>query len=225
MAIFYHGRPSLRAPTSTRVVDLDTLRAVSARSAGIRSRVAAAAAVAAAAVLLAGCGVTLTSSEPEVPGPNTAGYTVLTGAVREPIVGASESAAPMWVGQGDGLSPPMSPEVPSSSGKWWFLNSVWTTFRRTQKVQLLASGGAPGVRFNLFWEESCGGERIGKRGVAGGTGGSGDVTLHTPALVLIKLPARYGTYDRCYLNATVSMHMKRWPAAKAAAPTIKIIRY
>jgi hypothetical protein len=192
---------------------------------GLTRRVVAVAGMAAAAALLAGCGVAATTSEVSVPGPDTAGYRVLAGAVRLPVSGAAESAAPMWVGEGTQVNPPMSPEVPSSSGKWWSLNSIATTFRRTQKVQLLASGGKPGERFNLFWEENCGGQRIGKHGVAGGTGGSGDLTLHAPALVLVKLPARYGTYNGCYLTATVSVHMKRWLAAKAAAPTVKIIHY
>jgi hypothetical protein len=103
-------------------------------------------------------------------------------------------------------------------------SSSTAVFRRSDKVELLATGRA-GTRFNLFWEETCGGYRFGKHGVAGGSGGEADLTLRTPALVLVKLPSPYGTYDGCYLAATVSMHMRGWAAAKAASPTVRIVHY
>lgn len=186
---------------------------------------AAIVAVAGAALVLAGCGILATTEAVDVPGANTAGYRVLTGAVRLSVLGGAESAAPVWAGQGAESNPPKSPEVPSSSGKWWPVDSAAASFPRTDRVQLLASGGRRGVRFNLFWEETCGGQRVGRRGVLGGDGGSTELTLHSPALVLIKLPTRYGSYDGCYLAATVSVHMARWRAALAAAPHIKVIHY
>lgn len=174
-----------------------------------------------AAVALAGCGVSLTSAQP-VPPKDTSGYRVLTGAVPLPLLGTGESAAPM--GQFDSTSPLLYPNVPSASGRWFMTSSASSSFRRTAKVELLATGHR-GERFNLFWQESCGGTRVGRHGVLGGSGGSADLTLRVPALVLVKLPSKYGTYDRCYLAATVSMHTRDWKAAKTAAPTIKVIHY
>lgn len=182
---------------------------------------AALAGLLAIAGLIAGCGVWATSSQVVTP-KNDSGYRVLSGLVPLPLAGTGESATPL--AQFGTANPTLSPEVPSAAGKWWITSSATASFRRSQKVQLLATG-KPGERFNLFWEETCGGYRTAGTGVAGGSGGEADLTLHTPALILVKLPSRYGTYDQCHLAATVSMHMQRWLQAKAAAPSIKIIHY
>ena len=175
----------------------------------------------AAGGLLAGCGVWATSNEVATP-EDTSGYRVLTGAVRLPLAGVGQSATPFE--QFSSSGPQASPDVPSATGRWFITSSATAQFSRSARVQLLATGD-PGVRFNLFWEETCGGTRVGRHGVAGGSGGEADLTLHTPALVLVKLPSRFGTYDKCYLAATVSMHTKGWMVAKASAPVIKIIHY
>lgn len=174
-----------------------------------------------AAVAIAGCGVSVTSA-PHVAPKDTSGYRVLTGAVPLPLRGTGESAVPL--GQLDSTSPPMYSNVPSASGRWFMTSSTSGSFRRTAKVELLATGH-PGERFNLFWQESCGGTRVGKHEVLGGSGGEADLTLRVPALVLVKLPSKDGTYDMCYLAATVSMHTRDWNAATTAAPTIKVIHY
>jgi hypothetical protein len=173
------------------------------------------------AVLLAGCGFSATSGEPVTPR-NDSGYRVLTGAVPLPLAGTGESATPLAAF--GSATPALSPEVPSASGHWYMTSVATGFFRRTQKVELLATG-RHGERFNLYWQESCGGTREGKHGVLGGSGGEADLTLHVPALILVKLPSRYGTYSMCYLAATVSMHMPNWKLAKAAAPTVKVIHY
>jgi hypothetical protein len=180
-----------------------------------------AAGVIAAGGLLGGCGVWATSTELATP-KDTAGYRVLTGAVRLPLAGIGQSATPFERFSSGG--PQTSPEVPSAKGRWFITSSTTAQFRRSARVELLATGDR-GVRFNLFWEETCGGTRVGRHGVAGGSGGEADLTLHSPALVAVKLPARYGSYDRCYLAATVSMHTQGWKAAKSASPAIKIIHY
>lgn len=173
------------------------------------------------AVALAGCGVPLTSAQRVTP-KDTSGYRVLTGAVPLPLLGTGESVAPM--AQFDSTSPLMSPNVPSASGRWFMTSSATGSFRRTARVELLATGHR-GERFNLFWQESCGGTRVGKHEVLGGSGGSADLTLRVPALVLVRLPSKSGTYDMCHLAATVSMHMRDWKAAEAAAPAIRLILY
>ncbi len=77
----------------------------------------------------------------------------------------------------------------------------------------------------MQWEETCGGRRVGKRGVDGGSGGQGNLTLQTPALVLVKLPAPFGSYDGCYLAATTSVHTSTVLEAKAIAPRIQVIHH
>lgn len=172
-------------------------------------------------VSLAGCTVSLGASQPMSP-KNDSGYRVLAGLVSLPVLGTGQSATP-FEQFGSGGSK-LSPDVPSPSGQWFMTSSSTALFPRTQRVQIMATG-APGERFNLFWEETCGGTRVGTRGVVGGSGGEADLTLRTPALVLVKLPSRYGTYNMCYLATTVSMHTRNWKLAKAAAPTVKIIHY
>lgn len=181
----------------------------------------------AAALLLAACGLSIRigADQHEVSYSGLAHYSVLTGAVRLPISEADESRAPMWVSEPGQSAPPTVPEVPSSAGKWWFVPGAYAGFGRDAKVALLATGGRPGVRFNLFWEETCGGYRFGRHGVTGGSGASAVLTLREPALILLKRLIHYGTYDGCYLAATVSMHTRTWQQAKSAAPTIQVIHY
>jgi hypothetical protein len=175
----------------------------------LRLRAALAATVVAGAAL-AGCGVTVSgpSSRPH----RSAGYEVLTGGVSLPILGSAGLAAVQW------------PQVPSSAGKWWAVSSPTATFTRTAKVELLATG-TPGMHFHLVWEETCGGNRMGKHGVMGGSGGKGDLTLKAPALVLVRLPPSEGNLDGCYLAATIFLHNKTFQDAKAAAPRLQIIHY
>lgn len=173
-------------------------------------RVAGAAAVVTAVGLLAGCGSSDNGAITD--GQSTAGYRVLTGGVSLPLIGTVQSGSAQW------------PAVPSAAGKWWGTGSQTATFPQTAKVELLASGTA-GVRFHLQWTETCGGTSIGKRGVEGGSGGEGSLTLSTPALVLVKLPAASGTYDSCYLATVASMHTRSWRAAIATAPSIRIVHY
>lgn len=137
---------------------------------------------------------------------------MLTGRVSRPLVGTVQSSTAPWQA------------VPSLAGKWWGVGNQTATFARTARVELLASGKA-GVRFHLQWTETCGGTRVGKRGVDGGSGGHGNLTLSTPALVLVKLPGPVGTYDQCYLAATVAMHTRTWRAATTTAPEIRIVHY
>ncbi|HLI00630.1 MAG TPA: hypothetical protein VKV06_07570 [Acidimicrobiales bacterium] len=47
--------------------------------------------------------------------------------------------------------------------------------------------------------------------------------LETPARVQVKLPDAVGTYDDCYLAATVFMHTTTWRDATRRAPTIRIL--
>jgi hypothetical protein len=116
------------------------------------------------------------------------------------------------------------PEVPSSVGKWWAMPSVAATFKRTAKVELMATG-KPGVRFHLQWQEGCGGNRAGRHGVVGGSGGSGSLTLNTPALILVKLPAPEGDLTGCFLATVVSLHAKSFEAAKTVAPIVRVLHY
>jgi hypothetical protein len=116
------------------------------------------------------------------------------------------------------------PEVPSSVGKWWAMPSVTASFNRTAKVELMATG-KPGVRFHLQWQESCGGNRAGRHGVVGGTGGSGNLTLNTPALVLVKLPAPEGELTGCFLATVVSLHAESFDDAKRVAPIVRVVHY
>ena len=161
-------------------------------------------------VALAGCGVT--SSNPPQSKRQASGYTVLTGGVSPTTLRAAAFTSGQW------------PEVPSSVGKWWVMPSVAATFDRTAKVELLATG-EPGVRFHLQWQESCGGNREGRRGVIGGSGGAGSLTLDTPALVLVKLPAPEGALSGCYLATVVSLHAKTFEAAKTIAPLVRVVHY
>lgn len=170
---------------------------------------------------IAGCGVLMTSSEVLTP-KNDSGYRVLAGAVPGPLLGTGRSATPLE--QSGSNRPAVSPDVPSALGQWFMTSSTTGLFRRSEKVELLATGHR-GERFNLYWQESCGGTRFGKHGVLGGSGGEAVLTLQAPALVLVRLPSRSGSYNMCYLAATVSMHMRNWKAAKAAAPAVKIIHY
>jgi hypothetical protein len=99
-----------------------------------------------------------------------------------------------------------------------------TTFNRTAKVELLATGKT-GVRFHLQWQEGCGGNRLGRRGVIGGSGGTGNLTLDTPALVLVKLPAPEGALDSCYIATIVYLHARTFDDAKAVAPIVRVVHY
>lgn len=162
-----------------------------------------------ASVLIAGCGST--GRGVTVAGQGTAGYRVLAGLVSRPIAGTVQAGTSGWSA------------VPSPAGRWWITSSSVATFPRSSRVELLASGRS-GVRFHLGWEETCGGYG-GRHSVAGGSGGGGDLTLHTPALILVRLPARYGTYNGCYLAATVALHMRGWRAAESLAPRVTIVHY
>jgi hypothetical protein len=68
------------------------------------------------------------------------------------------------------------------------------------KVEILATG-SPGLTFSVGWEDTCGGTRDRKHGVAGGSGGQGRSELPSPAVVVVKLPAATGDYVGCYLTA------------------------
>jgi hypothetical protein len=164
----------------------------------------------AAGIVLAGCGVSNSNTPPSTH--RSAGYTVLTGGVALRTVGSAGLASGQW------------PEVPSSAGKWWAMPAAGATFNRTAKVELLATG-KPGVRFHLQWQESCGGNRAGKHGVVGGSGGAGSLTLNTPALVLVKLPAPEGDLRGCYLATVVSLHAKTFADAKTNAPSVRVVHY
>jgi hypothetical protein len=164
-----------------------------------------------AAVLIAACGSSGAGGV-TVEGAGTAGYRVLAGEITSPVLQAEAAMSNGW------------PPVPSSAGRWWATGGSTATFPRTSKVEILAAG-RPGVRFNLQWQETCGGYRTGKRGVSGGSGGQGDLTLRAPALVLVKLPAPDGPLSGCYLATTVSVHTRTWNEAKAIAPKLQIIHY
>jgi hypothetical protein len=69
-------------------------------------------------------------------------------------------------------------------------------------VEVLVTG-APGGRFALSWEETCGWTQEGKAAV-GGTGGQGIEILRSPAVTLVKLPRIHGGIPSCYLAATAS---------------------
>ena len=171
---------------------------------------AALAATAVAGAALTGCGARISASSS--PPHRSAGYKVLTGDVSMPLLGSAGLASGQW------------PQVPSSAGKWWAVSSPAATFTRTETVDLLATG-TPGVRFHLGWEETCGGKRMGKHGVVGGSGGEGNLTLKAPALVLIRLPPPEGNLEGCYLATTIFLHTKTFHDAKAAAPRVQIIHY
>lgn len=156
---------------------------------------------------MAGCG-----SSRAAGGHDSAGYRVLTGRVTVPAGSGAVSGS-------TGL-----PTITNPAAHFWAMSSVATTFSDRSTVELLATG-RPDVRFELFWEEACGGNGAGKRAVVGGTGGEAQLTLITPALVLVKLPLATGTYHGCYLAATVSMHGKTFLEAKREAPQVKILHY
>jgi hypothetical protein len=163
-------------------------------------------AVAAVAASVAGCGVTTASAPSRTH--RSPGYVVLTGQVPTSTFGVVSSR----------------PAVPSSAGKWQYMPSATAVFPRTSKVEILATG-TPGVRFNLGWQVGCGGTPVGKRGVVGGSGRRGDLTLKAPALVLLKLPPPEGSLTGCYLATMVALHEKSYNAAKAIAPQVQIIHY
>jgi hypothetical protein len=117
-----------------------------------------------------------------------------------------------------------SPGVSDPTHHLWVTSSIGATFPRSSKVELLATG-RPGVRFRLSWQETCGGNTVGKHGVSGGSGGQAQLTLDTPASVLVKLPAAVGTYEGCYLAATVLMHTKTWHDAVTTAPHVRIVHH
>lgn len=78
---------------------------------------------------------------------------------------------------------------------------------RSARVELLATGAA-GLQFNLGWEDTCGGSRIGKHGVAGGTGGQDRLALSSPAVVMLKLPKATGL-NQCYVATSA------WPRPRS----------
>lgn len=174
---------------------------------GLRAGLAA---TVAAGLALAGCGVTSSNTPPSTH--RSAGYKVLAGGVSPATLGAAGLASGGW------------PEVPSAAGKWWAVPPATAIFNRSSKVELLATG-KPGVRFHLGWEETCGGIREGRHGVLGGSGGTGNLTLKTPALVLVQLPPPEGNLNGCYLATVVSLHAKTYEDAKTASPHVLIVHY
>jgi hypothetical protein len=175
----------------------------------LRIRAGVVAAIAAGAAIC-GCGAASSTTSPSTR--RTAGYKVLVGGLPLRTPGSSR------------LTSGQSPGVPSSGGKWWAMPSAGATFNRTAKVELLATGKT-GVRFHLQWQEGCGGNRIGRRGVIGGSGGTGSLTLDTPALVLVKLPPPEGALASCYMATTVFLQARTFDAAEAVAPIVRVVHY
>lgn len=93
---------------------------------------------------------------------------------------------------------PINPSAPYR----WIVASATAVVRRDAHVELLATG-RPGQQFALQWTDTCGGQRIGAHGVAGGNGGSGELALRSPAVVELKLPPSTGI-DTCYVAAVAT---------------------
>lgn len=96
-------------------------------------------------------------------------------------------------------SGPLGPG-PAGAGPWGTQPIADAVVPPLATVEILATG-SPGLTFSVGWEDTCGGTRVGKHGVAGGSGGQGRSELRSPAVVLVKLPAATGDYNGCYLTA------------------------
>jgi hypothetical protein len=79
----------------------------------------------------------------------------------------------------------------------WIVASATAVVPRDAHVELLATGRLS-QQFALQWTDTCGGQRVGRHGVAGGNGGSGELALRSPAVVKLKLPPSTGI-DTCYV--------------------------
>lgn len=95
-------------------------------------------------------------------------------------------------------SGPLGPG-PAGAGPWGTQPIADAVVPPLAKVEILATG-SPGLTFSVGWEDTCGGTREGKHGVAGGSGGQGRSELRSPAVVVVKLPTATGGYNGCYLT-------------------------
>jgi hypothetical protein len=64
-------------------------------------------------------------------------------------------------------SGPLGPG-PAGAGPWGTQPFATAVVPPRATVEILATG-APGLTFSVGWEDTCGGTRVGKHGVAGGT--------------------------------------------------------
>jgi hypothetical protein len=106
---------------------------------------------------------------------------------------------------------------PAGAGPWGTQPIATAVVPRRATVEILATG-SPGVTFTVGWEDTCGGTREGKHGVAGGSGGQGRSELRSPAVVIVKLPPASGDYKGCYLAASA------WARTRSAL-RLQIIDY
>jgi hypothetical protein len=106
---------------------------------------------------------------------------------------------------------------PAGAGPWGTQLIATAVVPPLATVEILATG-SPGVTFSVGWEDTCGGTRQGKHGVAGGTGGQGRSDLRSPAVVVVKLPPSTGDYSGCYLDASA------WARTRSAL-RLQIIDY
>jgi hypothetical protein len=112
---------------------------------------------------------------------------------------ASQGASSFQLAEPTVADGPLGPG-PASAGPWGTQPIATAAVPEAATVEILATG-SPGLSFELGWEDTCGGTRQGKHGVAGGAGGQGRRQLRSPAVVVVKLPAATGDYDRCYVAA------------------------
>jgi hypothetical protein len=106
---------------------------------------------------------------------------------------------------------------PAGAGPWGTQLIATAVVPPLATVEILATG-SPGLTFSVGWEDTCGGTRQGKSGVAGGTGGQGRSDLRSPAVVVVKLPPSTGNYNGCYLDASA------WARTRSAL-RLQIIDY
>jgi hypothetical protein len=194
----------LRPKTVRRTIRSDTVQAMSVR--GVSG-------VAAVALIAAGCGGSATRVRDAVihlNGKRAQGnYVFETGAsgarflVPAPVLAgqgsqAFEVSAPARATVGEPNNTSITAPAPYRAIVAWATAVV----PRSAHVEVLATG-APGRRFSLSWEETCGWTRDGKAAV-GGTGGQGIETLRSPAVMLVNFPPIHGGVSSCYLAATAS---------------------
>jgi hypothetical protein len=161
------------------------------------------------AILMTGCAPIRLGS---TAGQRTAGYRVVAGNI------------PPAASSGDATDSTGLLMVPDFADHWLPTSSTSALFPNSSKVELVATGRA-GVRFRLFWEESCGAALDGGQSLSATSGGQTQLTLDTPARVLVKLPAPSGPHDKCYLSTTVLMPAKTLHGATTATPHVQIVHH